>query len=368
MVIFLRSGAYRLHNFAATFWIELVKQYMILSAKGELPQHLVTRLKLLKARRAVEDYKPVDEQTLGKRNGTLQRTFESLHEQDNELATFLQNVFYFEDVCSKADYHILECKLAYQRVLSLYSMLTVMYVAQRWIHLEPLTLLSISIKLREQFDRSIAHPVEYQETLEYHHGASFHTCGFLNCKLSRLGFDTPSKRHSHERRHKKPWLCDVPGCEYGTIGFVSARMRDHHLQSSHQSPNTHETEIIHEPSDKELGPLLLDLLRAGDIESAKLLFPYLENIGNIQTNKITRPIVSNGSASVLYLFLSKILPRLPKWTNLLPFIDVSLKVIKTHDPDLSRSLIATKKSWILHWPNAFIWGDVIRMLAAIITA
>lgn len=231
-----------------------------------------------------------------------------------------------------------------------------------------MTILSTSIKLREQFERSITQPVEYQEILKYHHGASVHACGFLNCKLSRLGFDTPSKRHFHERQHKKPWLCDVPGCEYETIGFASARMRDHHLQSNHQSPNAHETEIIHELSDKELGPLLLDLLRAGDIESAKLLFPYLEKLDQMRKNEITRLILSNGSAPVLRLLLSEILPELPKWTNLLPFIDISLKVVDTHDPDLSRSLMATKRSFILEWPDDLQSGDAVRMLAAIITA
>lgn len=106
--------------------MELVKQYMILSVTGEVPQHLVTRLKLLKDIRSAEDYTPVDEETLGKRKGALGRALEHLHKKDKELATFLQNVFYFQDVCFKSDYHIMKCKLAYPSVPSLYLVLTVM--------------------------------------------------------------------------------------------------------------------------------------------------------------------------------------------------------------------------------------------------
>ncbi|KAH6876383.1 hypothetical protein B0T10DRAFT_198406 [Thelonectria olida] len=274
------SGAYRLHFFSSAFWLELVKRYMALSETTVLPDSLIDQLRLLHDTRL-----SLDGRSINQRKCETHPTVVPLKSQWPDLEDMLSNAFQFQSACAKGDYHLKS--------------------TERWSHLDPFTISKISIELYGRFDGSIYQAPDERQTIIRHYGVNVFKCGFLHCHYHRHGFDSVSSRNSHERHHKKPWKCDVPGCEYANTGFVSRQMRDHHLQSSHRAEEHREAVGLEKPDDDEIQPLLFDLVQANKVEAVRTLRPSLEKLDYRILLELATLAALRASSSMLELFCAE---------------------------------------------------------------
>ncbi|EEU34916.1 uncharacterized protein NECHADRAFT_39728 [Fusarium vanettenii 77-13-4] len=310
---YILSGAYRLHNFASTYWWRLIKQYLALSKSTSIPESLIDLLQQLRDTRLAEGYQQSDPEVDMDLN--TNEVILALEPTQPDLAEMLRNVFQFQRDCSKADY-------------SLKS-------SERWIHLDPLTISRVSIELRQRFNTSLYETKHKRQIIAHHYGANIFKCGFLCCRFHRRGFDVESDRRSHENNHDKPWKCDVPGCEYAEIGFISRRMAEHHLQSSH-SMNKHSKLAEFDKSNvDEIQPLLFDLVAANKFEAVKALSPYIEKLTNSVRKELAISAASMGSLPLLQLFFTpEILSK-----------ELCIRAIKSGNVSLSEILLTDIQKW-----------------------
>ncbi|KAI5456910.1 hypothetical protein BGZ63DRAFT_434144 [Mariannaea sp. PMI_226] len=313
------KGTYRLHNFASAFWLQIIEQYMALKHATTLPDSLIDQLKLLHSTRTVMSYEPMNQQE----SESYPATIAALKPHQPEVADMLCNVFRFQHASSQADYHLKE--------------------SDRWIHLDPLTISKISIKLQERFDGQLCKASRNKQVIGYHYGANIFKCGFLQCKFHRHGFDTKASRHSHEKYHSRPWKCDIPDCEYANIGFVSRNMRDHHLQTSHRAEDHCKAIGVQKPDDDdEIQPLLFDLVQANKVEAVRALCPYLERLENEIQLKLATLAASTGSSAMLQIFcIGSVLPKLlkTKWEKR-DCVEVFVAAIRSRNVNSSEKLVA----------------------------
>ncbi|RSL59358.1 hypothetical protein CEP54_007309 [Fusarium duplospermum] len=98
------SGAYRLHNFASTYWWRLIKQYLTLSKATSIPDSLVDQLQQLYDLRSAESYQQDDQRIDMEFN--MNEAIIALKPRQPDLAEMLRNVSQFQSAFSKADYHL----------------------------------------------------------------------------------------------------------------------------------------------------------------------------------------------------------------------------------------------------------------------
>ncbi|RTE76813.1 hypothetical protein BHE90_008704 [Fusarium euwallaceae] len=186
---YILSGAYRFHNFASAYWLRLIKQYLALSRATSIPDDLIDQLQQLQHTRLAPGYQPSGQKADIEFN--MNEAVLALKRTQPDLVELLGNVSQFQSASSKADYHLNS--------------------SERWIHLDPLTISEVSIKLHQRFDASLCRTAHNQQIITHHYGVNIYRCGFLRCRFHRRGFDVQSTRRSHEKNHDKPWKCDVPG-------------------------------------------------------------------------------------------------------------------------------------------------------------
>jgi hypothetical protein len=93
------SGAYRLHNFATTQWIELVKRYARLSGSQPLSNELTSLLGLLVSERESLEFNNEAELV-------NQPDLSRLKPDQPDLYSVLCTVVHFRKKCTQAEYHI----------------------------------------------------------------------------------------------------------------------------------------------------------------------------------------------------------------------------------------------------------------------
>lgn len=102
------SGAYRLHNFASTYWWRLIKQYLALSKATSIPDRVIDQLQQLYDLRSAKGPQQVDQNVDMEFN--MNEAILALKPTRPDLAGMLHDVSQFESASSKADYHLQSCK------------------------------------------------------------------------------------------------------------------------------------------------------------------------------------------------------------------------------------------------------------------
>jgi hypothetical protein len=96
------SGDYRLHTFAVTMWLELVKRYVSLNGSKHMSTELIRALECLAAERSSSDFGGSTELA----GQSHQPELEKFKYQWPKLHTMLCQVAQFRRRCSSSEYHI----------------------------------------------------------------------------------------------------------------------------------------------------------------------------------------------------------------------------------------------------------------------
>ena len=100
------------------------------------------------------------------------------------------------------------------------------------------------------------------------------------------------------RHHDRPWKCTVQSCEYAEIGFLSRKMRDEHLESSHQEIKSQSELVPSNPDVDELQPLFFDLIRLDKVEAVKNIQHHFSKLDEAVQTELLHLVASSGSASM----------------------------------------------------------------------
>jgi len=92
------SGAYRLHDFSTTVWLELVERYACSNRSRTLPNELISLLEILMCKRSSDQFDSCAEDS-------TQPKLESFKSSWPDLHSMLCKVAYFRQSCSKAEYN-----------------------------------------------------------------------------------------------------------------------------------------------------------------------------------------------------------------------------------------------------------------------
>ncbi|KAH7359598.1 NACHT domain protein [Pyrenochaeta sp. MPI-SDFR-AT-0127] len=274
------SGVYRLHNFATTTWLDLLKKYISFDHSAGVPDELVSILETLTTERHNCQYN-------GSEEPSSPRSLEAFKKHCSKLHTALRKSVHFR---------LLWAKAAYQ-----------MTKEAEWTDLDPLTLSNSSVRIHKQFEaifRNTARlPEAHLESIRRHYGNRPFKCGFLNCSFRRHGFETAVLRNSHMRYHDRPWSCNFPGCEFENGGFLSRNMRNEHLDKFHREHDASKISAQGKIDENELQPLLFDLVRADKVEGFKCFLKAYRNLPYLIQTELQSWAGQWGSSSMIDLFV-----------------------------------------------------------------
>ncbi|KAF5574950.1 Nacht domain protein [Fusarium subglutinans] len=272
-------GAYRLHHFSSSFWIDLIHQYLTLSGSETIPDSLINQLRILLDTRSSDHYTQSDQP-----KDSIHSAILGLEVQEPSLVGLLKSCTAFKTSSSNSNNRINN--------------------PEEWLHTCPLSTPQISITLHERLEILDDTKSSVSESLSYHYGPRSFRCGFLGCRYRRYGFETTTGRRTHERNHQKPWNCNVPGCRFVTQGFFSRKMRDDHLKKGHSHAADLGTSSTTSPlkiEDEELQPLVFDLIETNRVGILAPLIPRLRNLQTGVQIEVAAHAAKMGSHSILQL-------------------------------------------------------------------
>ncbi|KAL9567379.1 hypothetical protein ACKAV7_008454 [Fusarium commune] len=273
-------GAYRLHHFSSSFWLDLINEYLTLSGSETIPHTLIDQLRILLETRSSDHYTQSNQ---SKR--CLHPAILGLEDQEPALVEMLKGCIEFQTSSSKSDFRINN--------------------PEQWFHTSPLSIPKISIALHERLDGLEDRKLSILNSVSYHYGPKYFRCGFLGCYYNRYGFETKTSRQAHERNHQKPWKCNLPGCRFATQGFISRKMRDDHLKNGHShaaNPGLSSTSPPPKIEDEELQPLIFDLIETNRMEIITPLMPRLRNLDRYVQMEMAIHAAKVASHEILQLF------------------------------------------------------------------
>jgi hypothetical protein len=94
-------GAYRLHHFSSSFWLDLVHEYLTLSGSKTIPDTLVDQLRILLETRSSDHYTETDQSESFLRPAIL-----GLEYQEPALVEMLKGCTEFQTSLSKSDFQL----------------------------------------------------------------------------------------------------------------------------------------------------------------------------------------------------------------------------------------------------------------------
>ncbi|TVY66692.1 Vegetative incompatibility protein HET-E-1 [Fusarium oxysporum f. sp. cubense] len=273
-------GAYRLHHFSSSFWLDLIHEYLTLSGSKTIPDTLIDQLRILLETRSSDHYTETEQS-----ESSLHPAILGLKHQEPALVEMLKGCTEFQTSSSKSDFQLNN--------------------PEQWFHTSPLSVPKISIALHERLDDLDDEKCSILKSLSYHYGPRCFRCGFLGCHYRRYGFETKTGRQAHEKDHQKPCNCNYPGCRFATQGFISRKMRDDHLKNGHShaaDPGLSDTAPPGKLEDEELQPLMFDLIETNQLEIITSLIPRLRNLKRLVQTQVAIHAAKMGSHSILQLF------------------------------------------------------------------
>ncbi|KAF7527346.1 hypothetical protein G7054_g10484 [Neopestalotiopsis clavispora] len=221
------SGQYSFHAFSSKMWFQLICQYLrLVEATGQWNE-LVQAIQKLRETRGSEVTETTEDEELSDVElsedgfGILKEEHPALHELLLRVCLFRQNSYLFtgtKDRDPKKD--------------------------QR----DPLSISATSQRIRQVINGVVCNSPtgecsvssnskvhQHCQEILFFYGPRPFRCKFPLCRYWQDGFPTRNKRDQHERLHDVLLQCDVSGCEFGEIGFLSRKMRQLHLKTAHQS-------------------------------------------------------------------------------------------------------------------------------------
>ncbi|KIW65266.1 hypothetical protein PV04_07539 [Phialophora macrospora] len=251
------SGVYRLHNLAASIWLETIESYLQLKGSQTLDNTLTDALDMLVNERVNDMFISSEEPPPQPRLGC----FKSV------------SVDMYRMLCEIARFRKMSQKGGFNKAKD-----------SGWSNHDPLTISRTSVRIFEQFDQLILYCERKNHEnckcvmLRQHYGQRPFKCGFVGCSFQRHGFESHKLRASHMKHHDRPWKCSVDGCEFADGGFLSRKMRDEHLDKYHVADTTkalpHQTPL----DTDDIQPLLFDLVRADNVDAMRELLPSYDNL------------------------------------------------------------------------------------------
>ena len=93
------SGAYRMHEYAVSMWLELVERYVLVADSPALPENLIGLLQLLIEKRSSDDF--IEEDI----SQSLPNLSQDLLVSDcSDVSAMLRKASYFRQKCSEGEY------------------------------------------------------------------------------------------------------------------------------------------------------------------------------------------------------------------------------------------------------------------------
>ena len=133
---------------------------------------------------------------------------------------------------------------------------------------DPLLLTAISNRIAKRFDilvsRLCSGEVHNTCTLLHHfYGAELFYCPISSCSRHGSGFEKRENREAHAAKHQRPVKCDVPGCDFSSIGFESEDDKTNHMSGCHGLALKEET-IWEDMDDESCFRVLYSAARQGE--------------------------------------------------------------------------------------------------------
>ncbi|KAG5746346.1 hypothetical protein H9Q70_010966 [Fusarium xylarioides] len=94
-------GAYRLHQFSSSFWLDLIQEYLRLSGSETIPDALINQLRILLEARSSDTYTQSDQS-----KGSIHPAILGLEDQDPALVEMLKGSADFQASSAKSDFRI----------------------------------------------------------------------------------------------------------------------------------------------------------------------------------------------------------------------------------------------------------------------
>jgi hypothetical protein len=94
-------GAYRLHHFSSSFWLDLIHQYLTLSGSNTIPDSLIDQLRILLETRSSDHYTETDQS-----ESSLHPAILDLKSQEPALVEMLKACTEFQTSLSKSDFRL----------------------------------------------------------------------------------------------------------------------------------------------------------------------------------------------------------------------------------------------------------------------
>ncbi|PVH83873.1 hypothetical protein DL98DRAFT_486212 [Cadophora sp. DSE1049] len=323
------SGAYRLHEYSATMWLELVKLYSRSVKLTDPSKDLIYLLQLFFEKRSNNKFE----------DHGIRPPVRCLNQQLSKSSTpdvyeVLRHAANFRQKCSDGDYSI-------RKDIS-------------WTSLNPLTVVQTSIRLYDALDQLLCgggaqHKEEcHCVVIGTHFGQRPYKCEFLGCPFGRYGFPDISSRKSHATHHELPWKCSRPDCQFSK-GFLSRKMRDQHWEQCHRE-KTKAVKFEQIPDEDEIQPLLFDLVRNDKVQVFESLLPLFATCSQGVKDALFRLAASSRSTAMVRLFgLQDISPGAGITPGISAAVDSANMEMFTYLLEVSRHL-QESSSFGKEWP------------------
>lgn len=280
------SGSYRLHWFAASQWIVLVQNCAKLLGNRSPPESLLRALSRFAYECENGNYEAIEDF-----DSQQSDEFKIFRESAPNIHKLLHQELQFRrmDVgdwkLEEEDKGIHEpsfVNLSTRKNLS--TLLIILPTSDdSWTNLDPFFLSYASLGIYEQFESLLCPKENHMANcscpkLTRLYGGRLFRCKYNICQSQQISFKTRSSREAHCRVHDRAYKCTHPSCDFSTLGFSSSGELTRHLSNCHPHAPPKPIQLIKDPDDDELVPLLSDMIAMGMTAQVEAMYPRFKQL------------------------------------------------------------------------------------------
>ncbi|RKL29949.1 hypothetical protein BFJ72_g11818 [Fusarium proliferatum] len=284
----LKSGAYRLLNFAHHQWAECLRLCMR-HFRDELPQQLVPLLGHIIEALANPYYN---------------------HDSDTNLRLWSLDRF-------KSNLEEVE---AISRSLDFKSIMDTSYDWRldeedaSWSDFDSTTISATTIRVHRVLQSLLCSGSKHAKDchcaeIQKHYGPALNICPFLSCGFHQFPLRSRDLRDKHIRQHDRPFKCAVETCEYSTLGFSSRAQFEQHRVQYHQRPTElHIPEDLDTLQPEDLKSVVLDYIMRDQVQEMERILPLIITRWPSESafrSSFQGLLASHGSAAMVRLIFGK---------------------------------------------------------------
>ncbi|CVK97829.1 uncharacterized protein FPRN_10771 [Fusarium proliferatum] len=286
----LKSGAYRLLNFAHHQWAECLRLCMR-HFRDELPQQLVPLLGHIIEALANPYYN---------------------HDSDTNLRLWSLDRF-------KSNLEEIE---AISRSLDFRSIMDTSYDWRldeedaSWPGMDCTTISATAIRVHRMLQSLLCSGNKHAEDchcseIQKHYGPAVNRCPFMSCRFHQFPLRSRDLRDKHIRHHDRIFKCTLKACEYSTLGFSSRSQLEHHRLQYHQRPTE-----LHIPRDfdtlehEDLKSLVIEYIVRDEVQEMDRILPSIMSRWPSESafdSSFAGLLASHGSVAMARLIVSEVL-------------------------------------------------------------